>query len=353
MADKPTVASSASSFGSELQKYYPKSSSERENFVFNSILRYVNKGQLESNMKPITVTGPNQEKITFKVMPDYVMIGSTRVPMSGNTAKRVAANFGLKLPDAKIAELVYQNADVQVAAKPLSGTGAIVNGVEYTGQDVVNKGVDQAGFVVSYNDNINKELKKRKTKSNQIVSGFAKDIVDLPGNSSNLGLYGMHDAKGNPIGAATPTGGTSHDLNIHSEYGAFLRLVSDEVEVTDPKTGKVSKIPASQLSSLLADGKVKANPPANQEKPVNIAVPTVSSKKKIDVSQPQSERTDTSTSSGTSSDDISSIKNFLESINQKNHNIVKNASDEILEKIINRRSKIKNRIKLLKIIIKP
>lgn len=349
MADKPTVASSASSFGSELQKYYPKSSSERERFVFNSILKYVTKGQIESNMKPITVTGPNKEKITFKVMPDYVMIGGTRVPMSGNTAKRVASNFGLKLPDAKIAELVYQNADVQVAAKPLSGTGAIVNGVEYTGQDVVNKGVDQAGFVVSYNDNINQELKKRKTKSNQIVSGFAKDIVDLPGNSSNLGLYGMHDANGNPIGAATPIGGTAHDLNIHSEYGAFLRLVSDEVEVTDPKTGKVSKIPASKLSSLIADGKVKANPPANQEKPVNIAVPTVSSSKKTNVSQSTSESTSTSSSS---QEDISSIKNFLESINQKNNHLVKNASDEILEKIINRRTKIKNRVKLLEKIIK-
>ena len=271
MADnKPTAASSADSFSSELAKYYPKSSPEREVFVFNSILKFVTKGQIEASMKPITVNGPNNTKITFKVMPDYVMIGSTRVPMAANTAKRVAGHFGLKVPDSKMTELVYQNADVQVAAKPLSGSGAVVDGKRYSGQQVVDKGVDYAGFVNEYNKKINQELDAKKVKPGQIVSGFAKDIVDLPGErkDKNLGLHGFYNEKGVPIGAASPTGGTSHDTTMHSEYGAFLRLVSDDVEVTDA-SGKKTTLPAEQLSNLMSGGKITVEPPKDQKKPTD------------------------------------------------------------------------------------
>lgn len=267
---KPTVASSAAAFGGELQKYYPKSSLEREQFVLNSIFKFVTSDQIASTMKPISVDGPNNTQITIKVMPDYVMLGGTRVPMSATTAKQVAARFGFKVPDANISKLVHQKADVQVAAKPLSGTGAVVDGKQYSGKEVVQKGVDYAGFVQQYNEKVNQELADKNVKPGQIVSGFAKDIVTLPGekDKKNLGLHGFYDEKGRAFGAASDVGGTSHDTTMHSEYGAFLRLVSGDVEVTDA-SGNKRKVPADQLSNLLSGKKVEVTPPPGQQKPTD------------------------------------------------------------------------------------
>lgn len=221
-------------------------SPQREQFVLNRI-KSLPKDQIVRSMKPITVTRPDGAKVTYKVMPDYVMIEGMRVPMSGATAQRVADHFGLSLPNAAMAKEIYQNADVKVQAKPLSGSGVNIDGTHYSGSDVTSKGVGYAPFAISYNDKINKDLSERGAKDGEIVSGFAKDIIAPPKNSNQLGLYGLFDANGKPIQGGT--GSTPHDTTVHTEYGSFVRLVSPDVTITYPD-GRQEQKPVGDFYNL-------------------------------------------------------------------------------------------------------
>lgn len=205
---------------------------EREQFIYNYIVNNISKNQLLNSMKPITVSRPDGTKITYKLLPDYISSNDgVRVPMSGNTAQRVADHFGLSLPSAAMANEIYQHADVKVPAKPLSGSGTTVDGQQYSGQGVVDKGVGYAPFAINYNEKVNQQLADHGAKSGEIVSGFAKDIV-APPVAGKLGLYGLYDANGKPIQGGN--GQTPHDTSIHSEYGSFVRLVSPDVTITYP-----------------------------------------------------------------------------------------------------------------------
>lgn len=223
---------------------FKQPSPQREDFVYQAVTSKISKDQLLAAMKPITTKKPDGTKITYKVMPDYVSIDGMRVPMSGNTAQRVANYFGLNLPPPQMTQEIYQNADVKVPAKPLSGTGTVVDGKEYSGNEVVRKGVGYADFAANYNDVINQQLSEKGVQEGQIVSGFAKDVTaPVPGKEHKLGLHGFYDAKGKPIQGGS--GETPHDTTIHGEYGAFTRLVSSEVEIEHPD-GTKETVPLEQ-----------------------------------------------------------------------------------------------------------
>lgn len=224
---------------------FDQPSRDRENFVYKAVTSLPT-SQITGSMKPITVSKPDGTKVTYKVMPDYLMVDGMRVPMSGITAQKVADHFGLSLPTAAIAKEIYQNADVKVTANPLSGSGAKVDGKNYSGSEVVGKGVGYAPFAVHYNDKINQQLSDKGAGDGQIVSGFAKDIV-APAAPGKLGLYGLFDAKGNPIQGGN--GQTPHETATHTEYGSFVRLISPEVTVTHPD-GKQEIKPINEVYQI-------------------------------------------------------------------------------------------------------
>lgn len=219
-------------------------SPQREQFVLNTILG-LPKEQVVKNMKPITVTKPDGTKITYEVMTDYISIDGMRVPMAGKTAQAVADHFGLNLPTPQMVDEIYQNADVQVAAQPLSGSGTVIDGQRYSGGDVVQKGVGYAPFAAAYNDKVNQQLAAQNAEpgGNQIVAGFAKDIVP-PVKPGSLGLYGFYDARGKPIQGGN--GQTPHETDTHTEYGTFVRLVSPTVSIQYPN-GQVDQKPIGSI----------------------------------------------------------------------------------------------------------
>jgi hypothetical protein len=227
------------SFKDEYAKF-DKPSPEREAFVLKSVMN-LPKEQILNSMKTITVNGPNGSKISYKVMPDYIKVDGVRVPMSGATAQKVADHFGLNLPTPKQVQEIYQNADVQVSAQPLSGSGVNVGGKQYSGKDVVNTGVGYSPFALAYNDKVNKQLEEKGYSGDGIVAGFAKDIV--PPVNGKLGLYGLFDSKGKPIQGGN--GETPHDTSLHTEYGTYVRLVSPKVTITYPD-GRTEIKPASE-----------------------------------------------------------------------------------------------------------
>lgn len=207
-------------------------SPQREQFVLNTILS-LPREQVTKTMKPITVSKPDGTKVTYEVMTDYITVDGMRVPMAGTTAQKVADHFGLNLPTPQMVDEIYKNADVQVSAQPLSGSGATVDGQRYSGSEVVQKGVGYAGFAAAYNDKINQQLADQgaQPSGSQIVAGFAKDIVP-PAKPGSLGLYGLYDSKGRPIQGGN--GQTPHDINVHTEYGSFVRLISPTVTIVFP-----------------------------------------------------------------------------------------------------------------------
>lgn len=232
------------SFKDEYAKF-TKPSAEREAFVLKTLLS-LPREQIVGSMKTISVKRPDGSTVTYKVMPDYITVDGMRVPMSGNTAQQVADHFGLSLPSAQMAQDIYDNADVKVAAQPLSGTGTTIDGRHYTPQDVVsNQGVGYAPFAVSYNDRVNQQLADKGVTpgGNQVVSGFAKDIV-MPPKPGRLGLYGLYTDKGKAIQGGS--GETPHDTSVHTEYGTYARLVSPEVTVTYPD-GRTETKPVGQV----------------------------------------------------------------------------------------------------------
>lgn len=209
---------------------FSQPSPEREAFVLKT-LTSLPREQVVGNLKPVTVSKPDGSRITYQVMPDYIKVDGIRVPMSGVTAQKVADHFGMNLPTPQMVNEIYQNADVKVPAKPLSGTGTNVDGKQYSGSEVVGKGVGYAPFVANYNANIDKQLNEQGAKEGQIVAGFAKDIVP-PAKPGALGLYGLFDANGKPIQGGN--GQTPHEVNVHSEYGTFVRLIGPTVQVRTP-----------------------------------------------------------------------------------------------------------------------
>jgi hypothetical protein len=239
---------------------FGKPSPQREQFVLKTLLSLPREAIVRS-MRPITVNRPDGTKIIYKVMPDYIMVDGMRVPMAGNTAQRVADHFGLSLPTAQQARDIHNNADVQVNAKPLSGSGTKIDGKNYSGQDVVNTGVGYAPFAVAYNDKINSQLADQGAQNGQIVSGFAKDIVQSPAEGK-LGLYGFYQ-NGKPIQGGN--GQTPHDTDIHTEYGSFVRLVSPEVTVVYPDGRKENK-PAG---SIYQANRYPVAPGKQSTKPIN------------------------------------------------------------------------------------
>jgi len=227
---------------------FTKPSPEREAFVLRTLLS-LPREQIVKSMRTITVKQPDGSKISYKVMPDYISVDGMRVPMSGNTAQAVANHFGLSLPTARMAQDIYNNADVKVTAQPLSGTGTTIDGRHYSAKDVVsNQGVGYAPFAISYNQRIDQQLSEKGAEpgGNQIVSGFAKDIV-APPKPGKLGLYGLYDSKGKPIQGGS--GETPHDTAVHTEYGTYARLVSPEVTITYPD-GRTETKPIDQVYAV-------------------------------------------------------------------------------------------------------
>lgn len=200
----------------------------REALVFNAAIKQGPPKQLV----PITVNAPDGSKITYRTMPDYLMIDGIRVPMAGATAQKLADYWKMKLPTTKMSRQIWDAADAKIRPTPLSAGGRI-GGKYYSGKDVVKSKISDSDSSIAYNEMINRQLAELPDRPN-LVAGHMKDIVQ-PLDPNKLGLYGWYDEKGRPIqySAQTP-----HDITVHTEYGAGTRFVDDIVTITRPD-GKI------------------------------------------------------------------------------------------------------------------
>src|SRR5262249_23835711 len=82
---------------------------------------------------PVTIKGRGGDgqshEITYRVMPDYLAIGSdtdyVTIPLGARPAERVADTFGCVLPTAKMVWDIYQHPDtVRLPVRPRSYSGS-------------------------------------------------------------------------------------------------------------------------------------------------------------------------------------------------------------------------------------
>lgn len=208
----------------------------REKLVFDEVLR---RGKPQ-NLVPVTVDGPRGTKITYHVMPDYIMVDGLRVTMSPATAQGVADHFNMRLPTDKMSQQIYQAADTKLRAAPLSGSGYRgADGKFYAGKEVVKSRINQSDAALEYSKLTDEEIKRRQLESGKapaLIAGHGKDILQPLTNPNDPSIGGWQGDSGIPLQPySSPHKGQAQ---AHTEYGLYTRLVGDKVTVMGPD-GKI------------------------------------------------------------------------------------------------------------------
>jgi hypothetical protein len=162
-------------------------------------------------------------------MPDYLAIGSdddfVRMPMTPASAMMIADGFGFSLTTTKIADAIYEQADVKLEPKPLTEN-----------RDAVRTFVQHNAII--------EEQRAGKTLG-LLVAGIKKDVVitnKLKEKPNKVAIYGWHKPDGKPIQPLY----TGH-VDWYVDYSHGIRLVSRTVTLdgkerdlfdvlADPKT---------------------------------------------------------------------------------------------------------------------
>lgn len=248
-----------SNFKNEFLKTQPGPA--RETLVLNELIKRGPPKQLV----PVTVPGPAGTKITYHVMPDYVMIDGIRVTMAPATAQKVADHFKMMLPTDKMSRQIYDAADTKVRAAVLSGSGYTgVDGKRYTAKDVVERRIGQSDAALHYNDLTDVEIARARQdgKPAQLIAGHGKDILQPAGNPSDPRIGGWHGADGVALQPySSPHKGEAAN---HTEYGLYTRLVSDKVTVTTPDGRTIETTMDKLLNSPQLAQAVTVVPGANR-----------------------------------------------------------------------------------------
>ncbi|HVI41041.1 MAG TPA: hypothetical protein VM577_10295 [Anaerovoracaceae bacterium] len=229
----------------------------REELIYNEII----KSGPPKQLIPVTVDGPNGTKITYNVMPDYVMLDGIRVTMAPYTAQKVADHFGMMLPTDKMSQQIYNAADTKVRANPLSSGGYTgADGKQYSAQDVIQHRIGAGDAALKYNDLTNQEIEKAKQSGKDLglIAGHGKDILQPMARSNDPSIGGWHGKDGK---ALQPYGSPHKgEAGSHTEYGLYTRLIGNNAKVTMPD-GRVVDTSVQKLLNDPEMAKILASKP--------------------------------------------------------------------------------------------
>jgi hypothetical protein len=232
---RPVDAVGGTEFFKTLDKLTPAG---REDAIAKEILRG-NIPDFLRTFQKVTVrakdTAGKEHTAVIEVMPDYLAIGSdtdfVRVPMTPQTAARVADAFGCALPTRKVVDEVYRAATVKLEPKPMPAAR------------------ESPATFLRHNAVI--EEQRAGKKLGELVAGIKKDVVvsnrlsEMPGR---VAIYGWHKTDGKPIQPLTI---------VHTEkyvdYSHGVRLMKRAV-VVDSKPWEVRHVMyTAELHVLLSD----------------------------------------------------------------------------------------------------
>jgi len=233
------------SSGTAFIKNAPAGGVEREQAIYNEISRGNIPGFLRS-MKRVEVewASPSgmKHECVLKVLPDYLAIGSdsdfVRIPMTSDTAQRIADLTDTLLPSVKMVDAIYMNARVKLEPQPLP-QGPQMGSNEY---------------YRDHNRMIEHQRLRLGVKLGSLIAGQKKDLVitnRLNGNPDHLAIYGWHRMEdGRPV-PIQPLA-TTH-LKDYVDYSHGVRLVSKKVWIDGKATSIVNILRDPELSGILSD----------------------------------------------------------------------------------------------------
>jgi pimeloyl-ACP methyl ester carboxylesterase len=179
---------------------------------------------------------------TIEVMPDYLAIGSdddfVRMPMTPQTAQRIADRFGCVLPTRKLVDAIDAQAEVRVAPHPMT---------------------EERESIATFAEHHQIIEKQREGKPlGQLITGIKKDIVLTPRifeKPQRLAIYGWRQLNGQPIQPLT----TVHS-DHYVDYSHGVRLVRNSIEV-DGKPMKFDELLADHNRCGLVSDEGSMTPP--------------------------------------------------------------------------------------------
>jgi hypothetical protein len=228
--------------GAEFAKSVEKLSlDDREAAILHEITRgnfpdFLRDFQVVSISGTIKVGETNREvNASIEVMPDYLAVGSDddfiRMPMTPQTAQRIADEFGCILPTRKLVDAIDAQAELHLAPKPMTEA-----------REALATFVEHHQFI---------EKQRQGTPLGQLITGIKKDIVLTPRifeKPDRLAIYGWRQLDGKPIQPLTIV---HWDRYVDYSHGA--RLVRNSIEV-DGKQIKIDELLAdSAMCGLLSD----------------------------------------------------------------------------------------------------
>ena len=242
LPQRPKDAISGSAFA---RKVVHLELADRENAIVQEILS----GNVPSfcrNFKPvevIEVIDGKSYKCHFFAIQDYLAIGSDKdylyIPMTPATAQYLAGHTKCVLPTAKMVDLIYNNADIQLAPQPIPPTDTM------TTIPVFKHHTDSIVLQM--------EQKSIKRTGDQLMAGHKKDIVlsnkiyQTTKAKGSVVIYGWHLGVGEPI---QPVYNGHHEQ--YADYSHGVRLISEMALVNGAALRIDSLLKHPDLSKLLS-----------------------------------------------------------------------------------------------------
>jgi hypothetical protein len=213
-------ASSQESGSSFMQRTANMSRAQKD----QAIIQAITSGNMPSflrNFRDVTVrrrlSDGREHTITYKVMPDYLSIGSdsdfVRVPMTPMAAQAIADRFGCILPTTQMVDDIYQNAATRLSPQTMTPNSSMTSNSYFT----------------QHSEMIETARRNAGHQNGQLLAGHKKDIVitnRLNSNPNKVAIYGWHRSNGSPIQPLSTVHGEEY-----ADYSHGVRLIQKTVMV--------------------------------------------------------------------------------------------------------------------------
>jgi len=228
--------------GSEFAKYLATiPPEERDKAIYSEIISGNIPSFLRKFVKIETVgvdLNGERHRVAYWVLPDYLSIGSDRdfirIPMTPQTAQRIADQLNCLLPTKKIVDDIWRHAKVKLNPQPI---------------DVRKYDITSPLIFLLHQMLI--ENQRRGKPLGALTAGHKKDVVitnKLLKHPDRVAIYGWHYPNGKPIQPLSIV----HKASYY-DYSHGVRLVKNTLVIDGNKMALETLLKDTILSSLLSD----------------------------------------------------------------------------------------------------
>lgn len=220
----------------------------REERLYAEIARGNVPGWLRQ-MRPVEVEreiGGRAHRATFWVSPDYLAVGSDEdpflVPLSPQTAQRIADLVGGSLPTPRMVDAVWAAAEVRLEPQPIPPSPEMTT----------------VAVFEEHNRLVQGQRGERKARPGRLTAGDKKDVVvtaKLASSPGKVAIYGWHHRDGRAI-QPLYTGHTDRWV----DYSHGIRIVLREIVADGAARDLVDLLRDAVIAPLLSDEGAIAEP---------------------------------------------------------------------------------------------